>query len=197
MKPIAAITLSLVVGLFSLFPHYATAGEQSQNGTTSAPSAPPSELHFVSILKLQGVVSNLDSKKRLITLRSSDGKGSTLEVRRRGDLKGVKIGDRVTVRYFEGARIRKPKSGRATTISSLKDGLTVNESGTPSKTQRRLATVRTIDLADQELTVEGGDGSVETLMISDPGQLINIKAGDQVEIERTQALALSIQKEED
>jgi len=53
----------------------------------------------------------------------------------------------------------------------------------------------TIDETDQEITLKGPDGSLETLMVSDPEFLGSTKVGDQVVITHVQALALSLDKE--
>ena len=192
MKFTALVALSFAIGLL---PHFVNANEESQVGTASAPSLPNQELHFVSVLTLRGVVLSLDPVQLLITLRNSDGKVSTFEVRRKSDLEGVKAGDSVAVRYFEGSQVYKTKSRRTATISSVNNGLVTDNSRIAGKRQRRFATVVAVDLPDQELTVEGKDGNPETLMISNPEQINGLKAGDQVEIERAEALVLSIEKD--
>ena len=50
-------------------------------------------------------------------------------------------------------------------------------------------------MADQEVTLKGPDGSVETVMVENPESLKGIKVGDQIVITRSEALALSLDKE--
>ncbi|MGA7760176.1 MAG: hypothetical protein WCA59_00425, partial [Candidatus Binataceae bacterium] len=55
--------------------------------------------------------------------------------------------------------------------------------------------VERVDAANQEITLKGPDGSLETIMVSNPYYRANIKVGDQVVLTRPQALALSLEKE--
>lgn len=58
-----------------------------------------------------------------------------------------------------------------------------------------VASVEAIDEVDQEVTLKRPDGSLETLMVTNPEYLERIKVGDEVVITRGQALALSVDKE--
>ena len=102
----------------------------------------------------------------------------------------------VVIRYFEGAQIRKKKPGETLPAPSLKEGIVVGTLNKAMKAKRMLvASVETIDETDQEITLKGPDGSLETLMVSDPEFLGSTKVGDQVVITHVQALALSLDKE--
>ena len=58
-----------------------------------------------------------------------------------------------------------------------------------------VTSVQSVDAIDQEITLKAADGSIETIMVSNPEYLKRIKTGDQVGITRAQALALSLEKE--
>ena len=53
--------------------------------------------------------------------------------------------------------------------------------------------VERVDAANQEITLKGPDGSLETIVVSDPEHLGNVKVGDRVVVTRPQALALSVE----
>ena len=130
-------------------------------------------------------------------LKGPKGETSTLEARSEKNLAAVKVGDRVAIRYFEGVQIRKKKPGEAVPVPSLKDGIIGAKLGRTSKTKHAIiASVEAIDQADQEVTLKGPDGSLETIMVTDPEYLERIEVGDQVVLTRSQALALSIDKED-
>ena len=62
--------------------------------------------------------------------------------------------------------------------------------------KRALAvSVERLDVDNQEITLKGPDGSLETIMVSNPESLSNFKVGDRVVITRPQVLALSLEKE--
>ena len=68
--------------------------------------------------------------------------------------------------------------------------------GAASGGKRALAvSVERLDVDNQEITLKGPDGSLETIMVSNPEYLSNFKVGDRVVITRPQALALSLEKE--
>ena len=62
--------------------------------------------------------------------------------------------------------------------------------------QRALSTsVERVDALNQEITLKGPEGSLETIMVSDPEYLSHIKAGDRVVITLPKGLALSLERE--
>ena len=83
----------------------------------------------------------VDSAKRLITLRGPTGEIIKLEAKSEGDLTGRKVGERLQVRYFEGAHIGKKERGEAVPVQSLKDGMISEELGGPSGKERALCCV--------------------------------------------------------
>jgi hypothetical protein len=58
-----------------------------------------------------------------------------------------------------------------------------------------VATVQAVDELDQEITLRGPDGSLETVMVEDPEYLKSLKAGDRIVFTHLQALALSVERE--
>jgi hypothetical protein len=154
------------------------------------------ELHFVSVLTLHGEVVAIDPANRLVTVRDANGHSSKLEVRSEKDLDSLKVGDRVVARYVEGAQINKKKLRGPARAASLNDGMTTGSDfgGTASKGHMLVATVENVDAAEQEVTIKGEDGSLETIMVANPKYLRHIKVGDHVVITGAQALALSLEK---
>jgi hypothetical protein len=148
------------------------------------------------VLRLSGEVVAVDPAQRLVTVKRPDGETATLEARREEDLAGLKVGVRINVRYFEGAQIRERRNGERVPQFSLKDGMMgATLSGPSSKKHTLVTTVEAVDEANQEVTLKGPDGSLETIMVENPDYLKNIKVGDQVGMTHVQALALSLRKE--
>ncbi len=197
MRTVAAIAVCIVLGVTCT--GLAVAGEPPPAGSAASAQVAAThgdELHFVSVLTLHGEVVSVDPAHRLITLKDSKGETSTLEARSEKSLEAVKVGDQIAIRYFEGVQIRKKKPGETVPAPSLKEGVISAELGRTSKTKHAIiASVENIDQADQEITLMGPDGSLETIMVTNPEYLGHIKVGDQVMISRSQALALSIDRE--
>jgi len=192
MKHITVIAVCIALNV--TYARLAAAAEQPQAGSTegSQDSATSGdELHFVSVLTFHGEIVAVQPAKRLFTLKGPDGKLLTLEAEKEQDLAARKVGEHVLVRYVEGAQIGKRASG-VVSVQSLKDGMI----GAVSGGERALAaSVERVDATNQEITLKGPDGSLETIMVSNPDQLSNLKVGDRVVITRPQGLALSVEKE--
>jgi len=198
MRTVAAIAVCIVLGVTC--PRLAVAGEQLSAGSVASAQVAAThgdELHFESVLTLHGEVVSVDPANRLVTLKGPKGDTSTLEAWSEQSLAAVRVGDRVAIRYFEGAQIREKKPGEAVPVPSLKDGIIGAKLGITSKTKHAIiGSVEAIDQANQEVTLKGPDGSLETIMVTDPKYLGRIKVGDEIVLTRSQALALSIDKEE-
>jgi hypothetical protein len=195
MRSVAVVAICIALGVSNIS---VAVGEQQAQPATGTPVSATSDdqLHFVSVLTLRGEVVAVDPVNRLVTVKRSEGGTTTLEARRQEDLTALKLGDRITVRYFEGAQIREERLGEAVPKFSLKDGMIGATLGGPSRKNHALvASVEAVDVANQEVTLKGPDGSRETIMVANPGYLKNIKVGDKVGMTRVQSLALSLEKE--
>jgi hypothetical protein len=194
------VRFAVCISLIFACTRVVVAGAKPEPAATASqpPSAPGDELHFVSVLTLEGEVASIDLANRLVTLRGPKGDTSTLEARNEKDLEPLKAGDHVTIRYFEGAQIAKYKKRDEGPGFSLKHGITAAKlSGPSSKKHAVIATVAKIDTAEQEVTLKGPDGSLETVMVANPAYLEHVKVGDRVGLARAQAMVLSLEKSGD
>jgi hypothetical protein len=148
------------------------------------------------VLTFEGEIVAINPARRLVRLKDPKGEMVTLQAESRKDLATRKMGERVLVRYFEGAQISKEQPVDAAPVHSLKDGMLGADSGEAAGKRHALAaSVERVDAANQEMTLKGPDGSLETIMVSNPDYLSNLKVDDQVMITHPQALVLSLEKE--
>lgn len=190
MKTLVAISIS--IGLSIACSTHAIAGDQpaaESTVSTQVPVSPGDDLHFVSVLTLNGEVVAIDPATLLITLKTPQGRNSSLEVRSEKDLETIKPGDRITARYVEGAQIDKGRGG--VPIASLNEGINALASG---QGHPLITSVESVDPVNQEVTLKGPDGSLETIEVTNPEHLRRIKVGDKVVITHAEALALSLEK---
>lgn len=190
MKTLVAISIS--IGLSIACSTHAIAGDQpaaESTLSTQVPVSPGDDLHFVSVLTLNGEVVAIDPATLLITLKTPQGRNSSLEVRSEKDLETIKPGDRITARYVEGAQIDKGRGG--VPIASLNEGINALASG---QGHPLITSVESVDPVNQEVTLKGPDGSLETIEVANPEHLRQIKVGDKVVITHAEALALSLEK---
>ena len=197
MKHITMIAVCIALNL--TYAQFVVAADQPQAASSagSEQSVPAGdELHFVRVLSFDGEIVAVEPTKRLVTLKSPSGELLTLEAEREQDLAARKVGERVMVRYFEGAQIGKREPGEAVPVHSLKDGmLGVEAGGSSGKDREFAASVERVDAVNQEITLKGPDGSLETIMVSNPDYLKKVKVGDRIVITRPQALAPSVENE--
>ena len=196
MRRITVIAVCIALSVICI--GLAVAEEQGQGVSlagTQPPPPPSDELHFVSVLTLHGEVLAIDPANRLVTVRDANGHASKLEVQAEKELGSLKVGDRVTARYIEGAQIGKKGLRGGARAASLNDGMMGAElAGSANKERMLVASVEAVDVAEQEVTIKGGDGSIETIMVANPKYLRHIKIGDRVVITGAQALAISLEK---
>jgi ribosomal protein S17 len=141
-------------------------------------------------------IDAIDYTSRLVTLKDSTGETETIycgpEVER---FNALKVGDRVTFRYYESVvyAIRKPGSGPAASggagiVRTPGD----RPGGTISQQMTATVTVNAIDMKVPSVTITTKEGQKMSFKVEDPKNLQGVKVGDQVEITYTQALAISV-----
>ncbi len=141
-------------------------------------------------------IDAIDHTSRMVTLRDATGETDTIycgpEVER---FHALKVGDKVTFRYYESIvyQIRKPGSAPA---ASANAGVTRTPGdrpgGTISQQVTATVTVNAIDTKVPSVTVTTQDGRKMSFKVENPKNLQDVKAGDKVEITYTQALAISV-----
>ena len=143
------------------------------------------------------VIQAIDSQARLVTLKSEDGTLETIycgqEVQR---FDALKVGDKVTFRYYESIVYAIQKPG-ATPPASDKTAISRTEGakpgGTISRQMTATVTVLEIDAKVPSVTISLEDGSKMSFKVENPKNLEGVKVGDKVQITYTQALAISVQ----
>jgi len=198
MKTQSMIGICISVALSVPFVRGAAVGQEPQARPSITVHQQPTlgdELHFVNVLTFRGEVVTVDSANSLVTLKDPNGRTSTLEVRSQKDLESIAVGDHVVGRYVEGGSIGSKRSAGAVAIDTFNNGLIATVPGQSRKKQAFIASVGRLDRAEQEITLKGPDGSLETIMVANPEHLGHVKVGDKVVITHAEALALSLKKE--
>jgi Cu/Ag efflux protein CusF len=143
-------------------------------------------------------IEAIDYKSRLVTLKDSTGTSETVyvgpEVKR---FDALKVGDKVTFRYYESVvyQIRKPgdKSAQPSGTAGIVRSEGAKPGGTVSQQLSATVTVDAIDMAVPSVTVRADDGRKMSFRVENKKNLEGVKVGDRVEITYTQALAISVQ----
>jgi hypothetical protein len=138
----------------------------------------------------------IDKDARVVTLQDKDGDTQDIvcgpEVTRFDELK---VGDKVTFRYYESlvSSIRKPGSSAPAPSGdpTLVRGTGAKPGGTLSQQMTASVTITAIDMKVPSVTVKTDDGRTMSFKV-DKKNLKGVNVGDVVDITYTEALAISV-----
>jgi hypothetical protein len=146
-----------------------------------------------------GTVEAVEAATRTVTIRKADGSYVTTvagpEIQR---LEEVKVGDKITARYYENLVIRLKQPGEPDTPDTTAKGTTGAGQALPGGTKARqrtiTATITNIDMATPSITFTGPNGWKYMSKVQDPAALAKVKVGDKVDIVWTDALLVSLER---
>jgi hypothetical protein len=138
-----------------------------------------------------GVIEAVETQTRTVTLKKADGTYVTTvagpEVKRFDELK---IGDKVTAKYYETVIVRVKKPGEPD-VDSKSTGTTGSGQATPGGTKAKqrtiTATITAMDPKVPSITFTGPNGWKYTSRVQDPAAAAQVKVGDKVDIVWTEA----------
>ena len=150
-------------------------------------------------LTLTGTVTAIDRSTRAVTLRGAGGREVTITAApEAAHFAGMKVGDRVTARYFEALTLQLKKGGKAVVGRTEMKGVAPppepgeRPAGVMGREVTITADVTAVDAATQTVTLKGPKQSAD-LRVRDPEQFKLIKVGDQVEANYIEAVATSFE----
>jgi hypothetical protein len=144
-----------------------------------------------------GTIEAIEAASRTVTLKKADGTYVTTvagpEIKRFPELK---IGDKVSARFYETVVVRLKQPGEAdvnTATKAVTPTDTVLPGGTKAKQRTISATITAIDAALPSVTFSGPNGWKYTSRVSDKAALAKVKVGDKVDITWTEAVLVSVE----
>lgn len=164
-------------------------------------SEPPKPIVKEKLSERSATVAAIDYDTRMVTLRGTTGNSLTLVVD--SDVKNfgqVKVGDKVTVSYYQGfaAEVKKPGTG-VKGVEETAAGATAAPGERPAggvgAMIRTTVIIESVDTSFDTVTFRRHDGSVRTIAISDPNirkAIRDLKKGDEVEVSYVEAVAIEV-----
>ena len=145
-----------------------------------------------------GVVEAVEAQTRTVTIKKADGTYVTTvagpEIKRFDE---VKIGDKVTAKYYENVIVRVKKPGEPD-VDSKAAGTTgagqATPGGTKAKQRTITATISGVDMNTPSITFTGPNGWKYTSKVQDTEALAKVKVGDKVDIVWTEAMLVSLDR---
>jgi len=152
------------------------------------------------LVVVTATVEKIDMSTREVTLKGTDGKLETITVGPEArNLGQVKVGDVVTMKYYQSLAIFVAPPGGEPSVSETTDveraALGKKPAGQVTKVTQATVTVEAVDLEKRTVTVKGPKGNVTTLKVGDQVKRLNeVKVGDQIVARYTEAVAISVEK---
>ncbi|MBI1816373.1 MAG: hypothetical protein HYR72_15455 [Deltaproteobacteria bacterium] len=151
-----------------------------------------------NVVTVTAKVKAIDQKTRHVTLQRSDGSVVKFvagdEVR---NLAQVKVGDELSVTYYESLAFEVKKPGTAVPGAAMAEEagrakLGEKPGAAGARAVTITATIVAIDKAAMTVTLKSADGELNTIKARNPDNLNRVSVGDLVEITYTEALAISV-----
>ena len=143
-------------------------------------------------------VEAIDAATRTVTLKKPDGTFVTVvagpDIKRFAE---VKVGDKVTARYYENVVVRLKQPGEPDVDSRVKATTGSDQvlpGGTKAKQLTITATITAIDMNAPSITFTGPNGWKYTSKVQDTAALAKVKVGDKVDIVWTEAVLVSLER---
>lgn len=177
-----------------------------KTSTETKAAATPDPVTIENTQEISATVEAIDVNKRLLSLSDpKTGEKMTVEVSPEvRNLAQVKPGDKVVARYYEAlaAELVKRGDGSGTTQAPVKDAI-VGRSPVGAKPgvvlgteNRQTVRITSVDKKNHVVSFYGSDGLARTVPIKTPqGQEFagKLKAGDEVELTYTEAVAVTVE----
>jgi hypothetical protein len=163
----------------------------------------PSHEHLAGIgsatvITIHGKIVSVDRAKKLVTLAGPGGKEITLHVRNEYNLAAANPGDPFVAKFYEIVTVRKERPGESIPPITLAEGIVSAEPGQiPGAAMGHSVQVVATIAAKHEKTVdlEGPDGTIETVNVTNPSNLKHLQVGDEIVITLTRVVAISLARE--
>jgi len=172
-------------------------------GGAAGPPAFAAEATPVKALGAQvratGTITNIDMATRHVTIRSAEGEEETFSVGKSVRLERAKVGDQVQLDYSVAVAVSLRKGGGALREKTEAASSARNPSSAAPGMQAMSRTTIVADVLDvnqatQVLRLKGPEGRVVDVKVRDKAALAEVKVGDQVEAEVTEAVALTLKQ---
>ena len=143
------------------------------------------------------IVEAIEAGSRTFTLKKPDGTFVTItagpDIKRFAE---VKIGDKVTARFYDNVVVRLKRPGEpdvdtSSTVTTPSEQ--VLPGGTKAKQRTITATITAIDMKIPSITFSGPNGWKYSSKVLDTGALAKVKVGDKVDIVWTEAVLVSLE----
>jgi hypothetical protein len=164
----------------------------------------PKPLNIQDLQTMSATVEALDVATRMVTLRGTEGRSTTLQVSPDvRNLPQVRVGDKLVVQYYQSMDAEVKPKGTSKTLNVVDKTASAAHAAPGAKpgamvgnTATTTVVIQSVDKKNHSIMFSGADGLVRSLPIKRPEAqkfVATLKQGDQVEVTYTEALAVNIE----
>jgi hypothetical protein len=139
----------------------------------------------------------IEQSTRMLSVKNEDGTYEDMKVPASVTrFSALKVGDKITVRYYDNAVVRLKKPGEPAVdvdTAAMTPAAGAKPGGTAATQRTVTVTVTAIDPKVPSITVKGPNGWVYSRIIKDTKALAKVKVGDQLDITWTEAVLISVE----
>jgi hypothetical protein len=204
------MTSASVVVLALLLSACATQADQAQTGTSSSQQAAPNTqgdaAATVTVSQVTATVEAVDLATRMVTLARPDGKSVVVQAGEQvRNLAQVKVGDKVTVEYYEGLAAEIAPPGAAldeveVTGVVARSPLGERPAGAVGEAIKATVVIEYVDTLRNVVHFTGPLGKTRIVKVVQPqfrAMLKTLKPGDQVTLTYFEAVAVNVRPASD
>ncbi len=146
---------------------------------------------------IKGTVESIDQQNRVLTVKDSKGKFVTVDVPEGAKkFSQLKVGDKISVRYYDTVTVRLKAPGEAAVDSSsaaLTPAAGKELTGTAAKQRTITAVIQEIDPKVPSISFAGPNGWKYSRRVADKKILEKVKVGDRVDFTWTEAVLVDVE----
>ncbi len=173
------------------------AQQPAAKGTAAAPAQIKDLDAMLDAVKITALVTAIDSKNRIVTLRGPEGNEFAVEVDAAvRNFAQIKVGDLLVVEYIQSVVVDFQKGDGIRMATVIDDSARAKAGAKPGAAAMTKVTVVSniwaINQAKSTVTVRGPYGHFAEVRMKDPAMLTGVKVGDQMKVTFTNAVAIAI-----
>lgn len=179
------------------------AGDAAERASRSAAQATGDESRsFLAeqVARATATVTDIDREKRLLSLRTEDGREFTVEADEEvRNFSQIQIGDRVDVSYYQSLAADLTDAPPSDSVDAVLVGSRSQEGqrpgGSVGSVYTAVVTINAVDPATQTVTFTGPGGTPRETTVQSPDArdfVSQLKPGDRVQITYGEALAIAV-----
>ncbi len=165
-------------------------------GCSTAPPKQELDVARANVVSATATVEKIDLKKRLVTIRGTEGNAMTIHVGEEVvNLSQVRVGDKIEVDYVQSLAVRMAKPGevRNETAEMMTRAKPGSKPGVAELIETTVtAIILGLDRVNETATLKLPDGEIMVVKVQDPANFDKVKVGDTIVITYTEAVAISV-----